>query len=199
MPLDANQETAVPFPRFDRLYVSVLRNRRHGKAGCGILHRLVVEAVDAAEAGSDQRFEKAPGSDACGKGHDVSGLLLAVSGYVLVKSASECDVEKLYPAADPKDRDIGIPEKTGKLELEAVAVLADLDALAGDLLAVSVRIDVDAAGEEVIRNTGTGYRISLVIALILCLVAMAVILFYKEDEVMGVINKAHAEDKGSNG
>ena len=63
-------------------------------------------------------------------------------------STRQCDVEKLYPAADPKDRDIGIPEKTGKLELEAVAVLADLDALAGDLLAVSVRIDVDAAGEE---------------------------------------------------
>ncbi len=51
--------------------------------------------------------------------------------------------------------------------------------------------DITATGDEVIRNTGTGYRISLVIALILCLVAMAVILFYDEKKVMGIINKAH--------
>ena len=148
MPLDAKHEAAFSFHRLDRLDVSVLRHRRHGKAGSGILHRLMVEAVDAAGTGADKRFEKAPRSDAYGKGGDMSGFLLAVAGYVLVKSASEGDVEQLYPSADTKHRDARVAEKTGELELEAVAVLADLDALAGDLFAVSVRIDVDAAGEE---------------------------------------------------
>ncbi len=46
-------------------------------------------------------------------------------------------------------------------------------------------------GEEVIRNTGTGYRISLVIAMLLCLIAMAVIIFYDEKTVMGVIEEDH--------
>ena len=61
------------------------------------------------------------------------------------------------------------------------------------LAVVGQYTEVNAAGQEVIRNTGAGYRISLIIALILCLIAMAVILFYKEDIVMGIINKSHAE------
>ncbi|MBQ6540023.1 MAG: MFS transporter [Oscillospiraceae bacterium] len=54
--------------------------------------------------------------------------------------------------------------------------------------------ELNAAGEEIIRNNGTGYRISLIIALVLCLVAMAIIFIYDEKKVMGIINKAHAED-----
>ena len=54
--------------------------------------------------------------------------------------------------------------------------------------------ELNAAGEEIIRNNGTGYRISLIIALVLCLIAMAIIFVYDEKKVMGVINKAHAEE-----
>lgn len=53
--------------------------------------------------------------------------------------------------------------------------------------------EINELGETVIHNTGTGYRISLVIALILCLIAMAVILFYNEKQVMGIIEKNHKE------
>ncbi len=55
--------------------------------------------------------------------------------------------------------------------------------------------ETNSAGEQIIRNTGTGYRISLLIALVLCLIAMAVILFYDEKTVMGIIEKAHAGEE----
>ena len=51
--------------------------------------------------------------------------------------------------------------------------------------------DVNAAGEQIIRNTGTGYRISLVIALILCIAAMGIILLYDEKKVMSIIESDH--------
>lgn len=53
--------------------------------------------------------------------------------------------------------------------------------------------DVNAAGEQIIRNTGSGYRLSLVIALILCILAMIVILAYDEKKVMGIIESDHAK------
>ena len=57
--------------------------------------------------------------------------------------------------------------------------------------------ETGSAGQEIIRNNGTGYRISLVIALILCLIAMAVIVFYREKTVMDIIEKGHeAEEAG---
>ena len=46
-------------------------------------------------------------------------------------------------------------------------------------------------GSTVIRNNGTGYRISLIIATVLCILAMVVIRFYNEDKVMGTIKKDH--------
>lgn len=49
--------------------------------------------------------------------------------------------------------------------------------------------ETNAAGETIIQNTGLGYRISLIVAMILCLIAMVVIKFYDEDKVMGVIEK----------
>ena len=61
------------------------------------------------------------------------------------------------------------------------------------LAVIGQSVSVNEAGEQVITNTGAGYMISLIVALVLCLIAMAVIIFYKENEVMGVINKAHAE------
>ncbi|MBR3750004.1 MAG: MFS transporter [Firmicutes bacterium] len=51
--------------------------------------------------------------------------------------------------------------------------------------------DVNAAGEQIIRNTGTGYRISLVIALIHCIAAMGIILLYDEKKVMSIIESDH--------
>ncbi len=51
--------------------------------------------------------------------------------------------------------------------------------------------DVNAAGEQIIRNTGAGYRISLVIALVLCIVAMGIILLYDEKKVMSIIESDH--------
>lgn len=58
--------------------------------------------------------------------------------------------------------------------------------------------ELDEAGKEIIRNTGKGYRISLVVAMVLCILAMVVILFYDEKRVMDVIEKSHeeAESKG---
>ena len=57
--------------------------------------------------------------------------------------------------------------------------------------------EVTEAGETVIRNNGTGYRVGLIIALLLCIIAMLIIRFYREDIVMDVINENHKqlEDK----
>lgn len=49
-------------------------------------------------------------------------------------------------------------------------------------------------GAEVLKNNGTGYRISLVIAMVLCIIAMVIILFYDEKRVMDVIEKSHEEE-----
>ena len=57
--------------------------------------------------------------------------------------------------------------------------------------------ETNAAGEQIIRNTGTGYRISLLIALILCLIAMGVIIFYDEKTVMGIIEADHAKKEAA--
>ncbi|MBO4391262.1 MAG: MFS transporter [Lachnospiraceae bacterium] len=51
--------------------------------------------------------------------------------------------------------------------------------------------ELDAAGKEIVKNTGTGYRLSLVIALVLCVIALVVILFYNEKSVMDVIEGSH--------
>ena len=56
-----------------------------------------------------------------------------------------------------------------------------------------------ANGEQIIKNDGSGYRLSLVIALILCIAAMIVILFYKEKTVMDIIEKNHAEQEAAAG
>ena len=60
------------------------------------------------------------------------------------------------------------------------------------LAVVGQYTELDELGQEVIRNNGTGYRISLVIALFLCLIAMGIILLYKEGTVMGIIEKRRA-------
>ena len=49
-------------------------------------------------------------------------------------------------------------------------------------------------GKEVIRNNGTGYRISLIIALVLCLIAMVIIIFYNEKRVMKTIEEGHDKE-----
>ena len=51
--------------------------------------------------------------------------------------------------------------------------------------------DIDETGREIIRNTGTGYRISLVVALVLCVIAALIILLYNEKKVVGTIEAAH--------
>ncbi len=50
-------------------------------------------------------------------------------------------------------------------------------------------------GEEIIVNDGTGYRLSLIVALVLCVIAAIVILFYNEKKVIGTIEAAHNEKK----
>lgn len=55
--------------------------------------------------------------------------------------------------------------------------------------------ETNAAGEQIIQNTGMGYRISLLIALVLCMIAMVVIIFYDENKVIGTIEKAHGADE----
>ncbi|MBQ9030739.1 MAG: MFS transporter [Parasporobacterium sp.] len=62
------------------------------------------------------------------------------------------------------------------------------------LAVVGQYIETDASGAEVIRNNGTGYRISLIIALVLCLIAMVVILFYNEKKVMKTIEEGHEKE-----
>ena len=57
--------------------------------------------------------------------------------------------------------------------------------------------DIGSNGEQIIRNDGSGYRLSLVIALILCVVAMIIILFYKEKTVMGIIEKGHEQEEAA--
>lgn len=48
-------------------------------------------------------------------------------------------------------------------------------------------------GETIIQNNGDGYRISLVIALILSVIAGIVILFYNEKKVIGTINENNSK------
>lgn len=56
--------------------------------------------------------------------------------------------------------------------------------------------ELNAAGEKIITNDGTGYRVSLIIALVLCLIAMGIILFYREDKVMSIIEQnQHDKEK----
>ena len=63
------------------------------------------------------------------------------------------------------------------------------------LAVVGQYTELGADGVEVIRNNGTGYRISLVIALILCLIAMVVIIFYNEKRVMKTIEEGHDKEE----
>ena len=63
------------------------------------------------------------------------------------------------------------------------------------LAVVGQYTEIAADGAEVIRNNGTGYRISLVIALILCLIAMVVIIFYNEKKVMKTIEDGQAKEE----
>lgn len=67
------------------------------------------------------------------------------------------------------------------------------------LAVVGQYTEIDETGKEIIRNHGTGYRISLVIAMILCIIAMVVILFYNEKSVMDVIEKSHEETEKDSG
>ena len=59
------------------------------------------------------------------------------------------------------------------------------------LAVVGQYTETTETGETLIRNTGAGYRISLIIAMVLCIAAMIIIKFYREDTVMGIINKDH--------
>ena len=61
------------------------------------------------------------------------------------------------------------------------------------LAVIGQHVEITDAGEKIITNNGTGYRISLIIALLLCVIAMLIIMMYKEDVVMGIINKNHKE------
>ena len=49
---------------------------------------------------------------------------------------------------------------------------------------------------DTITNDGTGYRISLIVALVLCVIAAVVIWFYDEKDVMGKINSSHEKKEG---
>ncbi|MBQ3281403.1 MAG: MFS transporter [Eubacterium sp.] len=66
------------------------------------------------------------------------------------------------------------------------------------LAVVGQYTEVTEAGETVIRNSGTGYRISLIIAMVLCIIAMVVIKLYREDIVMGIIEKEHERKSDTN-
>jgi len=61
-------------------------------------------------------------------------------------------------------------------------------------LAVVGQYTETVQGAEVIRNNGTGYRISLIIALVLCLIAMVIIIFYNEKKVMKTIEEGHDKE-----
>ncbi len=49
----------------------------------------------------------------------------------------------------------------------------------------------NAEGEEILANTGLGYRISLIVALVFSVLAAVALLFYNEKDVMGTIEEAH--------
>lgn len=59
--------------------------------------------------------------------------------------------------------------------------------------------EMDAAGTEIIRNNGTGYRISLLIALALCVIAAVIMIFYNEKFVMKTIEESHTAPDGEKG
>lgn len=50
---------------------------------------------------------------------------------------------------------------------------------------------ISDTGETILQNDGSGYRLSLIVAMIFCIIAMIAIFFYKEDQVMSIINKNH--------
>ena len=51
--------------------------------------------------------------------------------------------------------------------------------------------EIDAMGTEVIKNTGLGYRISLIVALMLCVIAAVIIFMYNEKKVLKTIEQSH--------
>ena len=57
------------------------------------------------------------------------------------------------------------------------------------LVAAGQYVDVNEAGEEIIRNSETGYRISLVVALVLCVLAAIAVSFYNEKKIMKSISE----------
>ena len=62
------------------------------------------------------------------------------------------------------------------------------------LAVIGQHVEISEAGEKIITNNGTGYRISLIVALLLCIIAMLIIMMYKEDVVMGIIEQNHKEE-----
>ena len=52
---------------------------------------------------------------------------------------------------------------------------------------------LDETGAEIIKNDGTGYRLSLVVALVLCILAAVVVIFYNEKKTLGTIEKSHED------
>lgn len=52
---------------------------------------------------------------------------------------------------------------------------------------------LDETGAEIIKNNGTGYRISLLVALVLCILAAVVVIFYNEKKTLGTIEQKHEE------
>ena len=66
------------------------------------------------------------------------------------------------------------------------------------LAVVGQYTETTETGETLIRNTGAGYRISLIIAMVLCIAAMIIIRFYNEDKVMSIIEKDHAGKEEAN-
>lgn len=59
------------------------------------------------------------------------------------------------------------------------------------LVAAGQYTEINELGEEIIRNSESGYRWSLIIALVLCVLATAVIHFYSEKKIMKTISDNH--------
>lgn len=69
----------------------------------------------------------------------------------------------------------------------------------GQGIAMIIFTSLAVVGEYVedgkVLNNGNGYRLSLVVALVFSVLAAIALIFYKEKDVMGTINEAHAKEQ----
>ena len=153
VPLDREEEAALPF---DRLDDSIGSNGAHRETGREIADDLVVGAGHGQLAGADNG-----GEAGTRRGGNRMRRLAApftrahmrrvgprAIGEVLVEGASQRHVEDLEPATDSEEREVAGAGRVDQLHLKAISLFVDLPAALQDDLPVEGRVNVGASRQD---------------------------------------------------